>query len=1266
MAVNSIKSTQADALSVLAAPVNPQDVVRQQDMDAALAAYATADQVSSLQSSMDVPDTEIAAVDGSVTVSQVSRNDYQVKVNLVPSGGLKLGAGGIALDFGNGAGQVPDSSTVAALVADEHPPVEADETAVTTTTTVVTGATSQKLKVEVNLVPLGGLSSANGGLEVDVPTVTAAVVAAVGYASSSNNGLMTEDAYKTLQQLADEQALGVADTNTARMTNTNGTVTTDVIPGLGLTVGYISTTGNYIGGLYDDQNIWLALSLSPTNWPAGWPNNLYWGIALTGGNVVFSIYDEASGADTALASGSLSAALIQAAGSPQLLTLLDSGNTVVGALLINTVSAFPVGTGQTIILNPQGLSVDPTVLALKSTTDNHETRIENLESEESATSSLLSMLEDDVGTLGANLLTPAQLADATVVALLLEKWDYAHRFIPTLRVESPTIGGGTEGGVSSFNVPAREVAVSGLSGDVLTVNLQVLGVCRVKNVWSSTSPSGHTVTNSRWVKNGTPYSITSSSLTPAFITQTDPLLIAIEESIVGAPTDAYGTGEMCAYDYSETVRLIISDDGTGSPATYFLNTASSDTEATGAPVILNYLLEGVSIKAGATVTLQFTSSGSNLAHGLVAPGVTPYPSTFPGYFVQVDAYQVVGASTIGDLEDGGTIEGVAVPGATIRKDLLLISGGSSSNGYPTLNASAESPGFNGPDANNPNGTDLTTGQGSGSTANQPTVALARDLTRLALMDGGQADDTIWDILVNGQDIWVAGAFSRWGCTPCPSLVRLDAYGNIAYNFNSFFAGFTEPIRWLSLGADGSILAASLFTGEYQGENTSPVHKIKSDGAEDSTFACPPDLAVNDTSHQNLIIGVVGLSDGTVVVLCPETLIHLDHLGNILSQLDSSGTEMFLSIAGVVETSPQLLLASHAWSGPGIPQKFNSLVNPKGLKLLSEAGGGGFGIDTTWALAGASPAPPTAPPPGAGTGAMATCKNILIGPDNAFFIVGNGLLQYNAVDTSWNCQILGNLLCYSEHFDEDSGTLGTEGVWGVAGSLLVVSGQSVPSGITGASTGSLLRNTGGIGTQAFIQQVVPVAPNVNSVFTFYVAKTISDSSIPVVQMQYSGNTDGTGGTPVTAYAWFDTELGTSELMNVSGAGNPTISIVTSPSDSAFWKVTMELYNASSDGYLTVALFPAYSSAMGGTSTSVTGTIHVAAPSVEYDYWTQQYVPTGATNSPASSATNNSARFQGALQNQWAGIKLGWRQRWRRPGLQLRYGALGCGRANSVLP
>jgi len=50
--VNNIKATQADALSVLAAPVNPNDVVRQTDLESSLNYYATSQQVAALQSSI--------------------------------------------------------------------------------------------------------------------------------------------------------------------------------------------------------------------------------------------------------------------------------------------------------------------------------------------------------------------------------------------------------------------------------------------------------------------------------------------------------------------------------------------------------------------------------------------------------------------------------------------------------------------------------------------------------------------------------------------------------------------------------------------------------------------------------------------------------------------------------------------------------------------------------------------------------------------------------------------------------------------------------------------------------------------------------------------------------------------------------------------------------------------------------------------------------------------------------------------------------------
>ena len=682
---------------------------------------------------------------------------------------------------------------------------------------------------------------------------------------------------------------------------------------------------------------------------------------------------------------------------------------------------------------------------------------------------------------------------------------------------------------------------------------------------------------------------------------------------------------MIAIEYGDSWALVVSDNGTGSPDTYYLNAALSNGEALGAPQVIEYTLPNVTIKGGASVSLVMVSNGQAAVHDLIVPNCAPYPQSFPGYFMQVDPIDVQNTCSIGDTASDGQVDGIAIFGGTTHKDLDEIYGGStgadlgSANNYPALNASPESPGFNGAASVSTDGSDTPEGNGLQSTTNQPVIALPRDLLRLGLMDGGNADDWVYDILVNGRDIWVAGAFSRWGNTPCPGLVRLDHLGRLAYDFNNFRAAFSEPIRHLALASDGNIVAASIFSSMYQNERSAQVHKINRDGTEDMAFTAPDQIAINDTAHPNLIIDVACLNDGKVAVLTPRTLTVLNSDGSIFSQQDSGGTDMFLALLGVPGTT-SLLLSSHAWSSQNQPCLYGSANIPRGLKLLDESGSS-FPIDSTWT----NPAYIGLPALGAGTGAMASCMRAIAGPGNAYFIVGNGLTRYNGQDTSWNTQILGNLLRYSENLAQTS-------AWLPFGPLTTTGIGTVPAGVTGNAESWILDNTGGVGYQAFLQQSVVVATNTTCVFQFYLKKQVA-ANYPIVQMQFAGSSSGAslgggGGAAIEAYAWLDPSGVNSPLLfNVAGAGNPGITMVTAPTDSGWWLVTMSLTNASSDTDLNVTIFPAYADTWGGASTSVSGSIQISAPEVIYNFWSSIYVPTTSSPAEPSESSSNSSRFQG---------------------------------------
>jgi hypothetical protein len=1135
-------------------------------------------------------------------------------------GGLeKVGgsSGGLEVNWGAGHNQVPTGDAVANLEAMAHLAAAPDPA---TQTTTVTFDRLQRLRVEVNILPGGGIDQSSGQLEVNVPQIIAAVEAGIPPASSSNQGFMTAADYIALQALGNEQPLVFGTTGSIALSEDQfGNVTGNVITGPGITVGYVTAAGNSLTGTYDGDPIWFDLSLSPTSWPAGWPNVVYWAISNDGTNSYFYIYQD-SGGSTLLASGQMVINLFNNGSSPIVITLYNPSSVSVATLSLNTTADYPVYPSQSIVLTPQGVSMDLTTVALKTTTDAQQAEISTLQTEESSTGATVATIVTEIAALQSSTLSSSQINDFNCLETLLEKWEYAHILLGTMRLENGDISGNT----CPMMIPARQIIAAGSTSAVYTMDLQIRGVSIVRNVWPATyTESGEVIPNTggRAVKNGMAYVVTLPSLNPPVTETQDAFTQSVENQL----------GEMIQWNEVNTWTLTISDDGTGNQVVYHLNSAISNGESLGGPQVIDYTLSNVTMKGGATVTLATVSGGTTVTHLLVVPNVPPYPSTFGGYFMQVDALDVQDTCSLGDTAADGNVDGIAVFGRTVNKDLDTISGGltgeylssdSSANGYPAVNASPENPGFNGIMAAGTDGTDEPKGNGLAvSTANQPIIDVPRDLLRLGLMDGGNANDWVWDILCNGNDIWVSGAFDRWGNIVCPGLARLDHLGRLSWSYINAWAGFSEPVRHLALTSDGNILAASIFPSMYQNQRSSPVHKILWDGTEDTTFNCPSEVAINDNAHPNLIIDVAGLSDGKVAVLTPRCLTVLNADGSLFgtSQQDSDGTDMFLALLGVPGTT-SLLLSSHAWSSPTQPCDFGSLTIPRGLKLLNESTSN-FQIDGTWA----NPAFIGYPNLGAGTGAMASCMRAIAGPNNAYFIAGNGLTRYNGIDTSWNTQLLGNLIEYSEAMNQTPN-------WRGYGSLTVTESATVPAGVSGNTQSAIIANTGGVGYQAFLQQSVAVAANTGVVLPFYLKKQVA-TNYAIVQLQFAGSSSGAssgggGGAALEAYAWLD-PAGVNQplVISVAGAGNPQCTMVTAPTDSGWWLVTFSMTNSTTDTDCNVTFFPAYSTQWDGTSMSTTGSIQISAPSMIYSFWSPIYVPTTGSQVLPSSSSSNAAGFQG---------------------------------------
>ncbi len=745
----------------------------------------------------------------------------------------------------------------------------------------------------------------------------------------------------------------------------------------------------------------------------------------------------------------------------------------------------------------------------------------------------------DVTTEASGLMTSSELEDLQCLSLLLQKAQFAQKFLPKIRVESPNTGTPSGGVVACpLSIVARNIHADGLDSNVFTLKIQILGVAELKDVTGGAVVNG---SGGRAVKNGTPAS------------------------------DAFNSWV-----------LTIEDNGTGTD-TYLLNT-KIDSDADNAPVVLDYEIE-VLIKGGSAVNLETDSSDSLQAtHSLTVAGVPPYPEIFPGHFIQINPIELVGECSLSNLITGGISGGIYVDGTgRDGKDGIGIAG---ENGHDGLR------GWNG--TNGTDGSGVPSGTGDDSSDNEPVIDMARDLSRLSLMDGGGANGWIHTIRVNGDDVWIGGSFTRFGDHTAWGLARLGDETRYAYDFTRLAAGFSEPIRFLAITDTDGVFAASIHDGLFQNINSWPVHQVKRNGQLESGFTCPSQISTNDADHPDVVIGMDRLSNGRVAVLTPRTLTVLNDDGSVFSRNDSDN-DMFLSVLAVGE---KILLSSHAWSEPNIAQRYGALKKPRGLKLLVE-GDASFDLDPIWddSLT-------------AGTGAMASCGVGVAGPENTYFIVGNALDRYNGIDTSWNAQLIGNMILWSEAFDEYS-------VWTQTGSIGIADGDNVPD-IT--DDGQILSDTDGV-SQAFISQSVTIDSGfVRPTFSIYVEKEISTASYPVIELKLEGGT-----TEVDAYAYLNTVTGAYNLINAYGAGSPTFTV---ESVGDWWRVSLALSNNNTgNDTATVNIFPAYSSAMSGTSTSVTGDITISGAQLRYDSWEPDYVLTTIDQELPPLTSTNADRFRG---------------------------------------
>lgn len=764
-------------------------------------------------------------------------------------------------------------------------------------------------------------------------------------------------------------------------------------------------------------------------------------------------------------------------------------------------------------------------------------------------------------TEDAGFMDPIDKGRMDCLSTLLQEQAYAARLLPMVRVESPNIGDPyTETTIHCpHHIEARNIQIGGFTGQPYTVRIRVRGALENKTYTGGISMNG-----GRIRKEDSTHTVT--------------------------PND----------DARNIWKLQVLDSGAGSVNYYLNGVKGSEGEL---PIVAIDEEFEITV-AGKSYVSVVADSYDNLQgiNTLIIPEIPPAPAMFAGQFVQIDAVQVIGYCSLDDALVDGNEGGIYIIGSDPRNGI------DGHPGTPGNDGQIGNPGSDGgvgpgglvggPGPSGGDGIPGVNGESPILDFGQPPIDMTRDFTRLTLMDGGQANGNVYDILVSGDDIFVAGSFTRFGNRDSWGLARLGANGNFRYDFR-MSQGFSEPIRHIRKTADGKLLCASTYDGFFNARSpVAGIHRLGIDGKIDSTFTCPALLSTDNVNNPDYILAIDAMPDGKVMVCTPRTLTILNDDGTVYVKKDAFNNQLnYVRAVGA-----QLLLSSHAFSGDeNTAQKFQGIANPRGLKLLNLVDDtAGFSLDTSWAL-----------PEKAGEGANSSCGRSLISPNGDYFIVGNALTKYNSPDTSWNSGNQGNLLTKSNLFDD----------WTAVGSLTTATRTDAADPVTGDMSYTRISDTDGA-EQAYTSRAAVIdVGHQNVVASIYVKKVGSaPATFPVFQLEITGD-----GSPVTTFVYFNPYTGATQLVDVRGGGTP--GVLVDNVDANWWRLNITLNNANAGDLATYTIFPAYSDTMGGSSTALTGHVDVCDAQVRYEAWSPIYVDTDETPALPDNSGGNSDHFRG---------------------------------------
>ena len=1013
----------------------------------------------------------------------------------------------------------------------------ASGTAGNTVTVAVDG--EQRVSADVNLAPASGLTK-SAGLAVDMNALAARNHTHPDVTDSAS-GLMTPAQKAQLETLAGQSGMTLGDTHTVALErDADGMVTAEVREGYGLTSDEAGLRVNTAEVAAKNHTHNVTTGVRAVNVTSGGQDYTTATVAFNGGG------GSGAAAHAVIVNGEITQVIVD-----------DPGYGYADAPDVEITGDGIEASAETVLETGGGFASPAMVAAL----ENHGTRLDD---------------QDTQLALKANK-TYVDSQDATLQAGIDGKANTVHAHpiaeVAGLQGEIDTLNGALEGKAESDH--GHEIATPANDGFMSADMADAFG-CLAK--LHNRKQEALAIL---------PALRLESPHLPGAPANACPLRLAGDEITVGGKAGTTYAVKVRVRGKTEICEYV---GGTNPPATPFLNVGGTKTDvppgslfndwylqvsapaqrynlnAAHAPeappesegvYVLDYEFE-LQVTSGATVQLKTDSANGaqNPDSTTVIPGVPPDPVAYDGQFVQVDPVEVLNYCVLQELFGNET----TIP--------------STGGTYPRHEPGTEQ--------------------------EDPPVTLVEEIERIELIDGGEADGDVTEVLVNGNALWVGGKFRRWGNVPSCGLAKLDSNGK----YDPFFligGGFNRPIDFLAASGSGVIAAGRLDSLCQGSAMAKPLWKISAEGAVDATFS--PPLMLNEVDGvargDDVVLGVAQLASGKVAVLTPNVLTLLSATGAVGTQ--RIGTDQFNALLGSGE---KVYLSSLAYSNADVEQHYDGAANPKGLRLINfdddpanpQAKGD---VDAVWGLM-----------TNAGTGANSACGKIIADPAGKYAIAGNALSGFNSPNTAWNAQNKGNLLVYSQAFDNAA--------WLKVGALTVTADNAAAPDAT--TTADTVADTDG--TQlAYLYQDIAAESGMRYVFSLHVKKDADQTRFPLFRLEFLG-----GIATNDTFTYLNTQSGAWAIGGTMGAdvADTSLEVVDL---GTYWRVRFKATNAKAATGLRIYLYPAYSNVWGAPAVSLTGSVILWGAQVRKDPWYDDYVAT--TDAPLIPANtgSNADRFRG---------------------------------------